>query len=661
MKYFLIAGEASGDLHASNLMAALKKQDAEADFRFLGGDLMQAVGGTLVKHYRDMAFMGFIPVLLNLRTILNNMKAQGYITEEEYTIAMHDNVYDRIAMHTQSQAESAPYSYFIDEVITNLINDLMVQKGYTEVQAKNVVYSGGLKIYTTQDSYMQSILDTEFQNPENFPANTQIGLDWALTVEQADGEVQNYSKEMLQLYFRNSDPNFDLLFDSQEEAQSYIDQYKAAIMQEGDTIVAERSSFTPQPQACMTVMDQRTGYVKAIVGGRGEKTASLTFNRATDNYSQPGSTFKILSAYGPALDLGKITLATVIKDEPFNYSDGTPLQNSDLTYHGDVTVRQAIINSINIPAVKVLTELTPKVGFDYLKKLGFSKLSEEYDVIQPLALGGITYGVSDLELTAAYAAIADGGQYRKPVFYTKVTDSKGNVLIDNTENKATQVFKASTASLLTNAMEDVLEKGTGVAARLDNMHAAGKTGTTNEAKDLVFAGFTPYYTAAIWATYDTHAEFPESDREFHKRLWAKVMNEIHEGLADMDFETSATVQEATICTKTGLLARSSCPSITEYFAVSDLPTERCKGHYTAPTSTPTPTRTPSAASTPQATPTPTEAPQETPAPPETPADPPSNTPETPDTPDTPDAPSEPDTPAETSEVQPQSEESGSSE
>ena len=485
---------------------------------------------------------------------------------------------------------------------------------------------------------MQSILDTEFQNPENFPANTQIGLDWALTVEQSNGELQNYSKEMLQLYFRNSDPNFDLLFNSQEEAQSYIDQYKAAVIQEGDTIVAERSSFTPQPQACMTIMDQRTGYVKAIVGGRGEKTASLTFNRATDNYSQPGSTFKILSAYGPALDLGKITLATVIKDEPFNYSDGTPLQNADLTYHGDVTVRQAIINSINIPAVKVLTEITPKAGFDYLKKLGFTKLSEESDVIQPLALGGITYGVSDLELTAAYAAIANGGQYRKPVFYTKVTDSKGNVLIDYTEAKATQVFKASTASLLTSAMEDVVEKGTGIACRLDNMHAAGKTGTTNEAKDLVFAGFTPYYTAAIWAVYDTHAEFPESDREFHKRLWAKVMNEIHEGLADMDFETSATVQEATICTKTGLLARSSCPSITEYFAVSDLPTERCKGHYTPPASTPAPTKTPSAVPTPQATPTPTEAPQETPVPTETPQEPPVDTPENPDTPEHSDTP-----------------------
>lgn len=161
----------------------------------------------------------------------------------------------------------------------------------------------------------------------------------------------------------------------------------------------------------MTVMDQRTGYVKAIVGGRGEKTASLTFNRATDNYSQPGSTFKILSAYGPALDLGKITLATVIKDEPFNYSDGTPLQNSDLTYHGDVTRPPGDHQFHQYPGRQGTDRAyAESLGIDYHDKLGFSKLSEEYDVIQPLALGGITYGVSDLELTAAYAAIADGGQ-----------------------------------------------------------------------------------------------------------------------------------------------------------------------------------------------------------------------------------------------------------
>lgn len=152
----------------------------------------------------------------------------------------------------------------------------MVQKGYTEVQAQNAVYSSGLHIYTTQDSWIQSVLDEEFQDPDNYPPDTQVGLDWALTVTHSDGTVQNYSKEMMQLFFRNDDPEFDLLFDSQEEAQSYIDAYKASILAEGDTITAERADFTMQPQACMTIIDQSTGYVKALVGGLGEKTASLT-------------------------------------------------------------------------------------------------------------------------------------------------------------------------------------------------------------------------------------------------------------------------------------------------------------------------------------------------------------------------------------------------
>ena len=316
-----------------------------------------------------------------------------------------------------------------------------------------------------------------------------MGLDWALTVDHADGTRQNYSREMLQLYFREQgDSSFDLLFSSQEEAQSYIDQYKAAVVGEGDTIVAERSSFTPQPQAAMTVIEQSTGYVKGIVGGRGEKTASLTLNRATDTYEQPGSTFKILSAYGPALETGAVTLATHIEDEPYNYADGTPLHNSDNTYRGDVTVRTAIINSINIPAVKVLTEITPSAGFRYLLRLGFTTLEEGQDEIQPLALGGITNGVSNLELTAAYAAIANGGIYVEPVFYTKVTDQEGNVLLENTPVE-TRVFKESTAYLLTSAMEDVVSEGTGTPFQLDNMTLAGKTGTTTSYMDLVFCRF----------------------------------------------------------------------------------------------------------------------------------------------------------------------------
>src|SRR5699024_1063441 len=143
----------------------------------------------------------------------------------------------------------------------------------------------------------------------------------------------------------------------------YIDRYKEAVLEEGDEIAAERTEFVPQPQAAMTVIDQSTGYVRGIVGGRGEKKASLTLNRASDTYRQPGSAFKILAAYGPALDLGEITLAAHIEDEEYSYEDGTPIRNSDNRYHGSVSVRQAIRSSYNIPAVKVLTDITPEKGF----------------------------------------------------------------------------------------------------------------------------------------------------------------------------------------------------------------------------------------------------------------------------------------------------------
>ena len=547
-------------------------------------------------------------------TVLNYMLEQGYITQEAHDEAMADDVYARIQEHSASSANVTPYSYFIDELISQIKQDLMDQKGYTAVQASNAIYSGGLQIYTTQDPEIQQILDEEFQNEANFPENIQIGLDWALTVDHADGTRQNYSREMMQLYFRNTDPSFDLLFPSEEEAQSYIDQYKAAVVGPNDTIVAERSSFTPQPQASMTIIDQRTGYVKAIVGGRGEKTASLTLNRATDTYRQPGSTFKILSTYGPAMDLGRITLATVITDEPYNYSDGSPVHNSDNAYHGDVTIRTAIQNSFNIVAVKVLTEITPQTGFDYLLRLGFSELINDtnWDVIQPLALGGITNGVSNLELTAAYAAIANGGVYIEPIFYTKVLDRDGNVLLENTPVE-TRVFKESTAYLLTSAMEDVVKAGTGVDFKLDNMTVAGKTGTTTSYKDLVFAGFTPYYTAAIWAGCDVNVELPEEYRNFHKTLWTNVMNRIHANLPNVSFKMPDTVKEVTICAESGLLAGIGCTRTKEYFDESQVPVTRCTEHFVTPTPTPTPT--PTATPTPSATPAvPTTIPTETPTP-----------------------------------------------
>lgn len=515
--------------------------------------------------------------------VLKNMLEQNYITQQEYDEALADDVYSRIVQDSAETTEQ-PYSYFMDALISQLTEDLMTQKGYTAVQAKNAIYSGGLRIYTTQDPAIQQIMDEEYQNPDNFPEGVEIGLDWALTLKHSDGSTTNYSREMLQKYFRDQgDESFDLNFGSQEEAQAAVDAYKAAVITEGDTIQAERISFTPQPQSSMVIIDQHTGYVKALVGGRGEKTASLTLNRATDTYAQPGSTFKILSTYGPALDMGEITLSTIVRDEPYSYETGTPIKNSDGQYHGDISIRNAITISDNIVAVKTLTEITPQAGFNYLLRMGFDKLenSTASDVRQPLALGGITNGVTTLQLAAAYAAIANSGDYLTPVLYTKVLDQDGNVILDNSPAE-TNVFKESTAYLLTSAMEDVVKSGTGTMCQLDNMSVAGKTGTTTSARSLFFVGYTPYYTCAVWAGYDSNAAVPKGSQNFHKQLWQSVMSRIHEDLPDVGFEKPSSVKEATICSETGLLATSTCSSVTEYYSVDTIPTKRCSGHYVAP-------------------------------------------------------------------------------
>lgn len=526
------------------------------------------------------------------KEVLDHMLDQKYISQDEYNEALNDDVYTRIqtAQLENPEEESTVYTYFEDEVTNQVINDLMNIKGYSKTQATNLLYSGGLKIMTTLDSNIQQILDEEYADPDNYPADTQYELDYALTVQTPSGEQVNYSKEMLQLYFRDQDPEFDLLFSSPEEEQQYVDQYKANILADGSTVVSERVNFAPQPQSSMTVIDQHTGYVKALIGGRGEKTASLTLNRATDTTRQPGSTFKIVSTYAPALNEKGDTLATTFMDEPYEYPDGSPVNNASRTYGGETTIRKAIQNSINVVAVKCLEQVTPSLGLKYLDDFGFTTLAHGTeadkdangniwsDANLATALGGITNGVKNIELCAAYAAIANNGNYIKPIYYTQILDHDGNVLIENS-SVSRSVIKDSTAYLLTSAMEDVVNKGTGTACQLDNMTVAGKTGTTEDYNDLWFVGYTPYYTCAVWSGYDNNEKIPEDARNFHKNLWRKVMNRIHEGLDDKDFDMPASVEKASVCEETGLLPRSGCPTITEYFDISSLPTEYCDQHF----------------------------------------------------------------------------------
>ena len=526
------------------------------------------------------------------KEVLQHMLDQNYITEEQYKEALEDDVYSRIqaAQEKHSDNSNTIYTYFEDELTDQIINDLMNIKGYTKTQATNLLYSGGLKVYTTQDSAIQNILDEEYADPSNFPDQVQYELDFALTVTDPEGNQVNYSKEMLQLYFQNEDPNFDLLFDSPEEGQTYVDRYKENILADGSKIVAERVNFAPQPQSSMSVIDQHTGYVKALIGGRGEKTASLTLNRATDTTRQPGSTFKIVSTYAPALNEKGMTLATTFEDEPYTYPDGSPVNNSTRSYEGTTTIRTAIQNSVNVVAVKCLEEVTPDLGLKYLDNFGFTTLAHGTeadkdangniwsDANLATALGGITKGVTNVELCAAYASIANSGNYIKPIYYTKILDHNGNVLIENTSVERS-VIKESTAYLLTSAMEDVVKYGTGTACQLDNMAVAGKTGTTEAYNDVWFVGYTPYYTCAIWSGYDNNEKLPDYARKYHRNLWKKVMTRIHEGLPQKDFEKPASVEKLSICAISGLLPRAGCPVTTEYFDVGTMPTEYCEEHF----------------------------------------------------------------------------------
>jgi penicillin-binding protein 1A len=385
----------------------------------------------------------------------------------------------------------------VDALIDDVTEDL-IAAGYNETQAYTLLYSGGLKIYSTQDPKIQSICDEVFSNEENFPSNTKWYLNYELTVEKSNGDHENYSTEMFKKYWQeNRSSGYNLIYSSQEEAYEDIEAYKDAVMSYGDEVYGETISLTPQPQVSLVVEDQSTGYVVAMEGGRGAKSGSRTLNRATDTTRQPGSTFKIVSTYAPALDSAGLTLATVQNDAPFCYADGRPVANwYGEAYRGLSSLRDGIRDSMNIIAVKTLTQITPQLGFDYLINFGFTTLEERKeingqiysDIQQSLALGGITNGVTNEELNAAYACIANNGTYIKPKLYTKVVDHDGNIILDNTTPQAKQVIKETTAFLLTDAMVDVVTSGTGGSVNFGNMAIAGKTGTTSDYNDVWFAG-----------------------------------------------------------------------------------------------------------------------------------------------------------------------------
>lgn len=528
-------------------------------------------------------------------TVLTYMLEQGYITQEEFDEALADNVYERIQLvNSESEDNDDVNSYFVDELTDQIIQDMIDRLGYTETQAYKALYQGGLTIESTQDPAIQAICDEEINNLENYPSDPKISFSYRVSIESPDGTISNYSEQTMLSYYQSANKNYSINFATEEDALAAIEGYKEDIMEEGDIVVegSETLTYTIQPQAALTVIDQSTGEVKALVGGRGDKTANKTLNRATDTTRQPGSTFKIIAAYAPALDAGGLTLATVQDDAPYNYStgEGASVNNYDSRYRGFTTLREAITDSINIVTVKTLAEIGPSLGYDYIRSFGFTTVGIDESGNETLALGGLSRGVSNLELTAAYAAIANGGTYIKPKFYTRVLDHDGNVLLDNTSSETHTVLKETTAWLLTDAMKDVMTQGTGTPAYFgSSMAQAGKSGTTTKNRDCLFAGYTPYYTCVVWGGYDDNAPQSSGQTSYPKKIWRAVMERIHADLEYRDFEKPDGIVTATVCRESGKLAiEGVCTNdprgstvYTEYFATGTAPTEYCDHHILA--------------------------------------------------------------------------------
>ena len=458
-------------------------------------------------------------------TILNEMRDQGYITEAECAAAKAENLRftdtdEYKAIHgldvpdpdetedgeesaEEQQAAANQYNtWFQDAAINEAIALLMEAKGYSKDDAELYLYRNGYHIETTFDPDVQAKVDAVYKDLSNF------------------------------------------------------DEYPSA-------------NGTPLASA-ITVIDPYTGDVKAMAGGIGEKTANRELNLATSR-RKPGSAIKPVSVYAPAIEYNIIGPGSIIDDYPINTTlrdNGYP-RNASVSstgaggYSGYRTVSYGVQQSLNTIAVRTLQMLTCARSFEFMENnLGFDLDPADID-IGPLGMGGMTYGVTTVEMAAAYSAFVNQGIYTKPRLITKIWNNDYTEVVVNNDDPATRSWEAmdeSTAYLVTKMLQNVVNNGTGTHAKFDGMSVAGKTGTTTNNFDRYFVGYTPYYAAAVWVGYRDKDEIINSHAgNVAADTWKKVMAPLHEGLESKSFpEKPEGIVTVSVCADCGLKPSGLC-------------------------------------------------------------------------------------------------------
>lgn len=467
------------------------------------------------------------------QTVLDEMREQGKIDETQYNEAKQKveqglNFKEGVITNNNSLTQNEELA------VKQVIKDYAESKDLSNDVAEKKIKGGGYRIYITENAEIQRILDDTYNN----------STDWMKTKQVTRTDSEGNSTKV-----------------------------------------------TVQIQSAMVIIDHKTGYVVASRGVLGEKTA-WGLNRVTETGHQPGSSIKPLAVITPSLQEGLITAGTVFDDVPVTYGNYSP-HNDDWKYKGLMNIRNILRVSRNIPEVKMMRKLTPTKSIEYLKLYGITSLDEEKDAGLSLALGGVSNGISPLEMAAAYATIANGGEYIEPTFYTKVEDSNGNIIIQKEQEKH-RVLSEQNAYIAQSLLTEPTGTGltgssgaTGTGAKVNGMQTCGKTGTTDDSTTTWFCGFTPYYAASMYFGYDVQKESVRSapGSGTVARRWGTVMNKIHAGLANANFEKPSGIVNATVCQDSGMLANDLCSqdprgsrAYSEIYAKGTVPTKTCDVH-----------------------------------------------------------------------------------